>query len=91
MQKEAIYEEYKGTYADTESDMISKDYGWNHSLSEVINSLIEAGLIIEYLNEYDGSPYDIFPSLVKNNEGLFEMPSKTYPLVFEVKARKLIN
>ena len=90
MQKDAIYEEYKGTYADTESDMISKDYGWNHSLSEVINFLIEAGLTIEYLNELDGSPYDIFPSLVKNKDGLFELPNKMYPLIFEVKARKLI-
>ena len=52
-QDEAIYEEYQGTYADTDSKMISKEYGWNHGLSEVINSLIEAGLQIEYLNEYD--------------------------------------
>lgn len=90
MQKEAIYEEYKGTYADTESNMISKEYGWNHPLSEVINSLIETGLIIDYLNECDGSPYNIFPSLVKNDRGYFELPSKMYPLIFEVKARKLI-
>ena len=88
MQKEAIYEEYKGTYADLESDMISKEYGWNHPLSEVVNSLIEAGLTIEYLNENHGSPYDIFPSLVKNKEGLFELSNKIYPLVFEIKALK---
>jgi len=35
-QNTAIYEEYEGTYADTESKMISKEYGWNHSLAEVI-------------------------------------------------------
>ena len=88
MQKEAIYEEYEGTYADTKSSMVSKEYGWNHSLSEIINSLIEAGLTIENFQEHDGSPYDIFPNLVKNDQRLYEMPTKMYPLIFEVKARK---
>ncbi len=87
-QKEAIYEEYEGTYADANSKMMSKEYGWNHSLGEVISSLSEAGLQIEYLKERDASPYDIFPGLVKNDEGMFELPSKIYPLLFEVKANK---
>ncbi len=87
-QKEAIYEEYEGTYADKDSKMISKEYGWNHSLGEVITSLSEAGLHVEYLKEYDASPYDIFPGLVKNSEGMFEMPNKMYPLIFEIKAIK---
>ena len=87
-QKEAIYEEYEGTYADKDSKMISKEYGWNHSLGEVITSLAEAGLQIEYLKEHDASPYDIFPSLVKNTEGMFELTNKMYPLIFEIKALK---
>ena len=87
-QKEAIYEEYLGTYADKYSKMVSKEYGWNHSLGEVISSLAEAGLQIEYLKEHDASPYDIFPGLIKNEEGMFELPNKMYPLVFQVKATK---
>ena len=87
-QKEAIYEEYEGTYADKNSKMGSKEYGWNHSLGEVITSLSEAGIHIEYLKEHDASPYDIFPRLVKNGEGLFGLPNKIYPLIFEVKAVK---
>ena len=88
MQKEAIYEEYEGTYADSKSKMISKEYGWNHSLSEVINSLIKAGLKIESFIEHDASPYNIFPNLIKNKVGMFEMSNKLYPLIFEVKASK---
>ncbi|MBK5212896.1 MAG: class I SAM-dependent methyltransferase [Flavobacteriaceae bacterium] len=87
-QKGVIYEEYQGTYADKNSKMMSKEYGWNHSLGEVISSLSEAGLYIEYLKEHPASPYDIFPGLVKNDEGMFELPSKMYPLIFEVKAIK---
>ena len=86
MQKEAIYEEYEGTYADSNSKLISKEYGWNHSLSEVIGSLINAGLKIELFKEYDASPYNIFPNLMKNKEGMFEMSTKLYPLIFEIKA-----
>ncbi|MCH9660269.1 MAG: class I SAM-dependent methyltransferase [Bacteroidetes bacterium] len=88
-QKEVIYEEYEGTYAEEDTTKIlSKEYAWNHPLSEVINSLIEAGLTIEYLNEHDGSPYDVFPNLEKQQNGMYEMSEKLYPLVFELKARK---
>ncbi len=87
-QKEAIYEEYNGTYADESSAMISKDFTWNHSLGEVITSLAKAGLAIDYLNEYDATPYNIFPGLKKNKNGMFEFETSKYPLVFEVKAIK---
>ncbi|TYA53229.1 class I SAM-dependent methyltransferase [Formosa maritima] len=89
MQDGVIYEEYEGTYANTESKMISKEYGWNHGLSEVINALTEAGLHIEYLNEYDGSPYNVLPDLIENTSGMFTTKDKLYPLIFEIKATKI--
>lgn len=87
-QKEVIYEEYKGTYADTASEMISKEYGWNHGLGEVITALTEAGLHIDYLHELHESPYEVFPNLIKNEEGLYVTKDKLYPLLFELKATK---
>ncbi|WP_299337259.1 class I SAM-dependent methyltransferase [uncultured Psychroserpens sp.] len=89
MQDEAIYEEYEGTYANQESKMISKEYGWNHGLSEVINALIEAGLQIEYLNEYDESPYNVLPDLEETKSGNYVTKDQLYPLIFEIKATKL--
>jgi len=88
MQDEVIYEEYEGTYADSESKMISKEYGWNHGLSEVINALTAAGLHIDYLNEYDESPYNVLPNLIESESGLFVSKDKLYPLIFEIKATK---
>ncbi|MBO3115854.1 class I SAM-dependent methyltransferase [Winogradskyella sp. DF17] len=85
-QKEVIYEEYKGTYADQNSEMISKEYGWNHGLSEVINALVTSGLKIEYLNEYDESPYNIFPNLIKTQSGMYKIKNQLHPSIFEVKA-----
>ncbi len=88
-QKEAIYEEYQGTYADENSKMMSKEYGWNHGLGEVISSLTEAGLHIEYLKENDESPYNVLPELVKTDSGMFVTKDKLYPLIFEIMATKL--
>lgn len=89
MQDNVIYEEYEGTYANTDSKMVSKEYGWNHGLGEVINALTEAGLHIEYLNEYDESPYNVLPDLVETENNMFVTKDKLYPLILELKATKL--
>ena len=54
----------------------------------MVNALIEAGLTIEYLNEHNGSPYNVLPNLLENKAGLFETRDKLYPLIFELKAIK---
>ncbi len=89
MQDEVIYEEYEGTYANQDSKMISREYGWNHGLSEVINALTEAGLRIEYLNEFDESPYDVLPNLIQTDSGMYVTKDKLYPLIFSLKAKKV--
>lgn len=88
-QDEVIYEEYNGTYAQTDSKMVSKEYGWNHGLGEVISSLAQAGLRIEYLREHNASPYNILPDLIKIENGLYESKDRLYPLIFEVRAVKV--
>ncbi|WP_417197515.1 class I SAM-dependent methyltransferase [Bizionia sp.] len=88
MQEEVIFEEYEGTYANQDSKIISKEYGWNHGLSEVINALTEAGLHIEYLNEYHESPYNVLPDLVETETGMFKKTDNLYPLIFTIKATK---
>ncbi len=89
MQDAVIYEEYEGTYADQQSEMLSKEYGWNHGLSEVINALTEAGLHVEYLKEFDESPYDVLPDLKKIDSGMYVTKDKLYPLIFTLKATKV--
>ena len=88
-QDEVIYEEYEGTYADPTSTMMSKEYGWNHGLGEVISSLTEAGLYIDFLKEHDESPYNVLPDLVKKENGLYVTKDRLYPLLFEVMATKV--
>jgi len=88
MQDEVIYEEYEGTYADEGSKMMSKEYAWNHGLSEVINALTDAGLHIDYLKEHDESPYNVLPNLEQTASGMYTSKDKLYPLIFELKATK---
>jgi len=88
-QDEAIYEEYQGTYADQSSAMISKEYGWNHGLGEVVTALTGAGLHIEYLEEHDERPYNVLPDLVKTQSGMYATKDRLYPLIFSLKAKKI--
>ena len=89
MQDEVIYEEYEGTYANQSSKMISKEYGWNHGLGEVVTALTEAGLHIDYLKEHDESPYNVLPDLIETKSGNYVTKDKLYPLIFEIKATKI--
>jgi 2-polyprenyl-3-methyl-5-hydroxy-6-metoxy-1,4-benzoquinol methylase len=80
----------EGTYADKNSDFKHKEYSWNHPMSEVVNALLRQGLQIELLNEYDYSPYDCFPDMIKNKEGNFQLKDykNILPMVYTIRARK---
>lgn len=88
-QDEVIYEEYKGTYADENSKIISKEYGWNHGLGEVVTALTNAGLHIDYLHEHNESPYNVLPDLVETKSGRYIEKDTKYPLIFTLKATKI--
>ena len=45
-----------------------KEYGWNHSLSEIFNALIKAGLEIEQFNEFNYSPYPNFENSIETGK-----------------------
>ena len=80
----------EGTYAVKDADIRFKEYSWNHSISEVVNALIDHGFEIEFMNEFDYSPYDCFPNTVKNENGNFfiEGFEKILPMVYSIKAIK---
>ena len=85
---QCVYEEYRGTYADQQAPITSKENTWNHGLSDVIQALIGNGLDIQKFAEHDGSPYDVFPELTRKEDGLFYLPKPIYQLLFEIVAVK---
>jgi ubiquinone/menaquinone biosynthesis C-methylase UbiE len=77
-----------GTYADKAVEQEFTYHCWNHSNSEVINSLINNGLTIKQFNEYDYSPYNIFSEGMEIETGKYivkHMGNKI-PLVFAIEA-----
>jgi SAM-dependent methyltransferase len=87
---DVIYEEYEGTYSNTDAHITSKEYGWNHGLSEVINALLKAGLEIVACNDYDESPYDCLAEMKQTKSGMYVSSQfeRIYPLIYDIKAVK---
>lgn len=88
--RELIITENEGTYTDRQADIKGKEYSWNHSLSEVLNALIQAGLKIESFNEHMYSPYPCFRNMVETEKGKWHIKGMEgkIPMVYSVKAAK---
>jgi SAM-dependent methyltransferase len=83
--------EVKGSYADRDAATEGLvEYGWDHSLGEIVTSLADAGLRIEFLHEFDFVrwPMDF---LVEGADGRWRLPEGSngqLPLFFSLKATK---
>ncbi len=89
--KGAALEDSPGTYADWNADIKGDTYMWSHTMSDVINSLIEEGLKIQYIHEFPFTIYDQFPGFMrKNKQGqyVFKKKSIEIPLLFSLKTIK---
>lgn len=86
----AIVESETGTYADKTAQITQEYVMWNHSLSEVVNSLITNGLVINLLNEYDYSPYNCFNKTVEFEPGKYRIEhlDNKIPMVYAITAKK---
>lgn len=84
-----ILTENSGSYTDRGADVHYRDYGWNHSLSEIVNSLLRAGLSLEFLNEFPYSPYPNLPRSIRGDDGHYRIEGleEKFPLLFSLKAR----
>ena len=87
---EAIIETSSGTYADRDAP-ITQDYVmWNHSTSEVLNSLITHGLNILSFDEFDYSPYNCFKHTLEFEPKKYRIQhlGNKIPMVFALVASK---
>ncbi|WP_220718665.1 class I SAM-dependent methyltransferase [Agarivorans litoreus] len=80
----------EGTYTENDNGEASPMLTWGHPLSDVVNALIQAGLNIELLNEYDYSPYNCFEDLTERaaDEFVYEHEHYNSPLVYAIVASK---
>ena len=81
--REPYFHQKEGQYYEDE-----ENYQWSHSLSDVVNSLIEAGLEIRFLNEHDRTFYQRLPYMAPLDNHWWTIPGYSLPLMFTLKAIK---
>jgi 2-polyprenyl-3-methyl-5-hydroxy-6-metoxy-1,4-benzoquinol methylase len=80
-----------GTYADLTAETENNvTYEWNHTLSDVVTALIDAGLVLQFLHEYDYTLFPRWPILERTGLDIYRLPEGTprLPLMYSLKARK---
>ncbi len=86
----AIVETLSGTYTDRNAGISQEYVMWNHSLSEVINSLLKNGLEIESFDEFDYSPYNCFEKTIEIEPKKYRIAhlDDKIPMVYSLVATK---
>lgn len=81
--------ETEGTYADEKAKVSNKrSYEWQHTVSDVLNSLIKAGLSIVKVGEYPYLVWKYLPMSVKMNDEYYRISGDLLPKTLSVKAAK---
>ncbi len=85
-----IVERLEGSYADENFGIQYSTVTWNHSLSEVINSLIREGIRITQFNEYDYSTQNCFKHTVEKDEEKYQIKhlNDKLPMIFAIEGIK---
>ena len=83
--------ETQGSYADRDADYHSVEYYWTHSVSDIVNSLIAAGLRIDSFREYSKLSWKMYPFMELDAEGWWHLPTRfpELPLMFSLRATKV--
>ena len=89
----AIIETEKGTYANKDANISQSNVTWNHGLGEVLSSLIHHQLEINWLEEFDYSPYNCFSETVEMEPKKFRIKhlGDKIPMVYSIKATRRNN
>jgi hypothetical protein len=87
---EPIIEDTSGTYAEKNADLVDKSVGWNHPISEILNSLLQSGLELKQFNEFDYSPYNCLHDMEESETGKFRIKAfgNKIPMVYSILASK---
>jgi SAM-dependent methyltransferase len=87
----ALTFDVEGSYADRSAPTEGLvEHSWDHSLGEIVTALIDSGLRIDFLHEFDFAEWE-FPWLVGGEDGRWRLPADAagqLPLLFSLKASK---
>jgi SAM-dependent methyltransferase len=89
----AIVCQTRGSYADSEATVAHDlSYQWSHTLGEILDAVLGAGLRLEFLHEFAVCPYAKLPGMTRGEDGWQRLPGVLgrLPLLFSLKATKPI-
>jgi SAM-dependent methyltransferase len=78
---------YTGEGAATQNTAAAE---WIHSVSQIVTAILGAGLTLEFLREHDRLAWQLFPAMIRGNDGMWRLPlgAPTIPLALSIKARR---
>lgn len=85
-----IREEVRGSYANRFGEDTAIEYGWNHSISELLNALLKNGLTLEFFNEFAYSSYNVFHDMEQGSRGQwrFRHFGNKMPMMYSIMSIK---
>ena len=88
--KKVIEEVVEGTYADSNANLKHKHYSWNHPITDVLTPLLNIGLRLLKFNEFDYSPFDVFPEMKEIDKRKYRIKrfEGDIPYVYSIKLKK---
>ena len=78
-------------YADRDYIRKNGSAEWEWSLGEIVNALLDAGLRLEFIHEYEKLFFQLFPSMTTDDGRWYRMPqyARKLPLLMTLRAKKL--
>jgi len=77
----------QGSYAAPDADFTHTEYNWAHSLSDVINAVLRAGLRLQFVHEFPYSSCEWPPYLTEQEAGRMQVKGRQHdlPLMFSMR------
>lgn len=89
---EALKSEEEYSYATSQVLVNQTEYGWNHSFSEIIDSLLAHGLSLEFFHEFPFCGWTPLPEMERSADGWYRFKDESkrnlLPMMFSLRASK---
>lgn len=85
-----IWDDESPDYMDPTYISKTPSYEWQWSVSDIINAVLDAGLRLEFFNEFHALSDPVYPEMIQREDGLYTFPNMPVPLpvLFSLRARR---
>jgi len=86
----SVWDDAEGDYTDADYIPEHPSYEWDWTVSDIVNALLNAGLELEFIHEYEKLFFRFFPGMRSEDGRWFRLPGLKgkLPLLLTLRARK---